>query len=223
MDEKSLLILLPAYNEERFIGKVIDKIRKSGFRNILVVDDGSSDKTYDIAMEEKVKVLKHRLNMGKGAALKTGINYAYNTGFDYVAILDADDQHNPSDLNKLIEKMASGNYDIIIGKRINYRKMPFIREITNKVTSLIISLLCKNRVMDSQSGFRLFKTKLVPFINLKTNRFEAESEMLIQAGRNGFHIGETPVSTLYGSEKSSINPIIDAFRFIRMALNYLWV
>lgn len=77
--------------------------------------------------------------------------------------------------------------------------------------------------MDSQSGFRLLKTKLVPFINLKTDRFEAESEMLIQIGRNGFHIGETPVSTLYGNEKSSINPIIDAFRFIKMAVNYMWV
>ncbi|RKX65216.1 glycosyltransferase family 2 protein [candidate division TA06 bacterium] len=223
MDKKHLLILLPAYNEERFIGKVIDKIRKNGFKNILVVDDGSNDNTYEIAVKKKVKTIKHIKNKGKGAALKTGLSYAYSEGYDFVAILDADNQHNPMDLNKLIREMESGNYDIIIGKRINYEKMPFIREITNKVTSLVISLLCKNRVMDSQSGFRLLKTKLVPFINLKTDRFEAESEMLIQIGRNGFHIGEIPVSTLYGNEKSSINPIIDAFRFIKMAVNYMWV
>jgi len=205
MDKKHLLILLPAYNEERFIGKVIDKIRKNGFKNILVVDDGSNDNTYEIAVKKKVKTIKHIKNKGKGAALKTGLSYAYSEGYDFVAILDADNQHNPMDLNKLIREMESGNYDIIIGKRINYEKMPFIREITNKVTSLVISLLCKNRVMDSQSGFRLLKTKLVPFINLKTDRFEAESEMLIQIGRNGFHIGEIP------------------FRFIKMAVNYMWV
>ncbi len=223
MRNEEILIILPAYNEEKFIAKVIDRIRKSGFHNILVVDDGSKDRTYQVAKMKRVHIARHDVNKGKGEALKTGFMYAYENSFKYVAILDADNQHDPNDLYPLIKKMKSEKYDIVLGKRTNYREMPFIREVTNKVTSLVISLLCKNRVIDSQTGFRLMKTKIIPFIQVKTSRFEAESEMLIQIGRKGFHIGEANVSTLYGNEKSSINPIIDAFRFIRMSLGYLWV
>jgi hypothetical protein len=138
-------------------------------------------------------------------------------------MIDADNQHSPEEIEYLLRKANRYNYDIVIGKRIDYSKMPYIREIVNKITSLIISLMCKNRIYDSQSGFRIIKTSLIPYIRLKTKRFETESEILIQAGRSGYKIGECKIKTVYGSEKSSVNPVIDTLRFISLISRYTWV
>jgi glycosyltransferase involved in cell wall biosynthesis len=223
MDKDKLLILIPAYNESKFIGNVIARVKKSGYKDILVVDDGSNDDTYNITLNNKIYVIRHDKNRGKGEAQKTGFNYAYENNYDYIAMIDADNQHSPEEIEYLLRKANRYNYDIVIGKRIDYSKMPYIREIVNKITSLIISLMCKNRIYDSQSGFRIIKTSLIPYIRLKTKRFETESEILIQAGRSGYKIGECKIKTVYGSEKSSVNPVIDTLRFISLISRYTWV
>ncbi|RKX72128.1 glycosyltransferase family 2 protein [candidate division TA06 bacterium] len=223
MDKDKLLILIPAYNESKFIGNVITRVKASGYKNILVIDDGSNDDTYNIALSNKINVIRHNKNRGKGESQKTGFNYAYENNYDYIAMIDADNQHNPEEIEYLLRKANRYNYDIVIGKRIDYSRMPYIREIVNKITSLIISIMSKNRIYDSQSGFRIMRTRLIPYIRLKTKRFETESEILIQTGRSGYKIGEHKIKTFYGSEKSSVNPVIDTLRFISLISMYTWV
>ncbi len=224
-----ILILIPAYGEGERIGRTIKDIKTvlksiKGFRfNILVVDDGSSDNTYEVAKKEKVEVIKHKKNMGKGMAHRTGFEYAINNRFDAVLTLDADGQHNPSEIKTFLRFLD--RFDVIIGTRdINTKIMPRLRYATNRTTSIFVSLLARTRVRDSQSGYRMLKIDVLRRLKLKTTRFQTESEEIIQAGMLGFKIGEIPIKTIYidSGRKSYINPFKDTMRFIGLNLMYLW-
>jgi len=214
-------ILIPGYNESKMIGRVVSEARKI-IDDVIVVDDGSKDNTAQIAQDAGAIVLKHEINKGKGAALRTGFQYAIDHDYDAVVTMDSDGQHDPNDIPGFltaIEKIGSG---IIIGSRMNdISTMPAIRKCTNKLTSFASSLLAHQKIEDSQSGFRLITSDVLRAVKLVTDRFETESEILIKASKAGFRITSVPIKTIYGEEKSKIRPIHDTYRFLKLLFRSL--
>lgn len=211
-----VFVLIPGYNESRSIGQVVANTRNV-IDDVVVIDDGSKDNTAQLAKDAGAIVIVHEVNKGKGAALKTGFDYAIKNGYDAVITMDSDGQHDPNDIYgflNAVEKLRSG---IIIGSRMNdISTMPAIRKFTNKLTSFLSSIVAHQKIDDSQSGFRLITTDVLQAVKLETDRFETESEILIKASKAGFRIISVPIKTIYGEEKSKIRPVKDTYRFIRL-------
>ncbi len=217
-------VIIPAYNAAKTIKGVIEELKGRGFngKNIILVDDGSSDDTSEIGLNSGVEVIRIRKNTGKGYALKIGFEKARAKGLDMVFTIDADGQHRVSDIGNFLP--FSKEYDLIIGVRLKRRQgMPFIRRVVNRITSLVISLLSKRYIPDVQSGFRLVNLAIFKKVRLRTKNFQTESELAYQVIKRGFRINFVPVSTIYNGGKSYINPVIDTLRFIDMAIRFLWV
>ncbi|UCG52982.1 MAG: glycosyltransferase family 2 protein [Candidatus Latescibacterota bacterium] len=219
-------VVIPAYNAARHLETVVDDTARFVPRSqIVVVDDGSSDDTYHCASRAGVVVEQHQENRGKGAALATGMTKATEMGMDFIVTLDADGQHNPEDIPRFLKHEIETNADIIIGNRMAERQnMPAIRVFANRATSWFVTLRTGVPVPDSQNGYRLFRVemfkKLAP--RLKAVKYDAESEILIKAAKAGAKIESISVETIYGTEKSSVNPVIDTLRFLRMAFKSLF-
>jgi glycosyltransferase involved in cell wall biosynthesis len=216
---EDILIIIPAYNEEKSIENLLKELKKN-FKNILVIDDGSTDKTKEIVQNEEVILISHKINKGKGEALKTGFKYAIEKNFPAVITMDGDGQHLPEEALKFVEKYKKNKKTgILIGKRdIFSRDMPLIRKITNISMSILISILSFQWIPDTQCGFRLIKTDVIKRIRLYTSHFETESEILIKACLKGIKIKSIPVTTVYREEKSKIKPLKDTIRFFKMLL-----
>ncbi len=216
-------MVIPAYNAEKTIGDIIKSLISTGFdrETIIVVDDGSKDKTAILAMDYKVDVLRNEKNMGKGAALDKGFKRAISKGIKKVFTIDADGQHRVFDIPQFLK--TKDEYDLVIGMRLkNSPDMPFIRRMVNRTTSLVISLLSKKYIPDVQSGFRLIDLKIFEKVKLKTKNFQTESELVYKAIKNGYRVGFVPITTLYNNERSYIMPLYDTVRFINMAVRFLW-
>jgi glycosyltransferase involved in cell wall biosynthesis len=165
----------------------------------------------------EVIALEHEDNRGKGEALKTGFDFAAKRDFAAVITLDADLQHAPESIPAFIEAYREATCDIVVGARnIALSVMPFARWWTNRTTSWIISKMVKQRITDSQSGYRLIATRVWQNIPLSTTGYDLESEILIKAGKMGYRIGEVPIETIYTGGKSYINPWADTWRFIKL-------
>lgn len=211
-------VVIPTYNESKTIAGLIQRLRSLGFEAV-VIDDGSSDNTADIAATCKARVLRNVKNLGKGAALAKGYNFAVAQGFDAVISMDGDGQHSCDDLAVFMRKAESSGCGIIVGNRMAItRQMPWLRVTTNRFMSLLISKITGQYIPDTQCGFRLIKKDLLQKLNLSTSKYETESEILIQAARLGFKIESVPVRTIYSGQKSRINPFIDTLRFLRFII-----
>jgi len=222
----NVVIIIPAYNEEKYIEKTVKKCLEI-LPNVIVIDDGSKDLTYSIAKKAGVLVLKHKVNKGKGVALRTGFNYALDKGFSGVITLDADSQHNVDEIQKFIDFLLSNKegIDIILGNRMaNPKGMPFIRLVANKFTSWLISKRANLNIPDVQSGFRYISRKVLENVKTKSHRFEAEPELLLRASLKGFKILSIPISTIYYKGIiSNIHPIKDSLMFLKMFIkSFLW-
>ncbi len=207
--------VIPAFNEEKYIYDVA-KIAKEFVDVVVVVDDGSIDKTFSRAIDSGAVVLRHEENMGKGAALRTGFKYALEHGADIVVTLDGDMQHDPLEIPKFLEKIREEDADIVVGSRFleKVKGMPIQRRLSNFITTKVLNKVFKVPVTDSQSGFRAFKRKVLEKVTFKDNRYGAETEILIEAKRKGFNIVEVPISVKYENQKSKIRPIRETFSWI---------
>ncbi|PIN70371.1 hypothetical protein COV93_01815 [Candidatus Woesearchaeota archaeon CG11_big_fil_rev_8_21_14_0_20_43_8] len=193
-----LFVVLPAFNEEKSIGSVIKDLKRNNYRNIIVVDDGSVDKTSEIAKKEGVQVYKHLINRGLGGALGTGIKAAVQNGAEIVVTIDADGQHDISDIKKAIKPIQDGDADVVIGTRLADPKgMPIIRKIGNWGFNCITYLLFNIWTTDSQSGFRVFSKDAAKNIRIKTNRMEVSSEIINEIKRNRLRFTEVPIKVIY--------------------------
>jgi glycosyltransferase involved in cell wall biosynthesis len=211
-------ILIPAYNEEKTIGGIVRELKEI-FSMVVVVDDGSTDKTFLFALQNGAIVLKHKERSGKGKALQTGFSFLIKKNIDFVLTMDADGQHKVSDINNfIVAAKRSPDIDIWIGKRkIKGSNMPFVRRLTNISMSLLISLLSLQYIPDTQSGFRLIKDSVLKNQKFSSSYFEMESELLIKSSLlKGAKIGSVLIETVYEKQKSKINPIEDTFRFFKM-------
>jgi glycosyltransferase involved in cell wall biosynthesis len=221
---KAFLVLIPAYNASSTISELIEKTSKFADKDdIVVIDDGSEDQTHATAQRAGAVALKHRINKGKGEALKTGFRYALEKNYDALFTIDADLQHDPSSIRDFLQKANKDFSGIIIGTRdINLKKMPFPRWLTNNLTSAILSVLSGQTIRDSQSGYRFISTRVLEGIKLKAKKYDLESEILVKAGRSGFKIDSVAIKTIYRGGKSFINPFVDTGRFIKLMWRTLW-
>lgn len=213
--------VIPAYNEADQISNVIRGILPIVSR-VIVVDDGSKDRTEEIAKKAGAVVKKHPKNLGKGAAIETGIKAALNSDCDAFILMDADAQHDWEEIPLFVKKMKQSKAGIVIGNRMrDTQKMPLIRKWTNQFTSWVVSKLCRQKIEDSQCGFRLVSKKVVEDVDLSLSRFDAESEFLILAARAGHKIDQVQIKTIYrGDEVSKIHPVVDTIRFFKMVWKY---
>lgn len=209
----NVLCLIPAYNEAASIAPVV---RDSQLHcSVLVVDDGSSDGTDQIAQRAGAEVLRHERNRGKGAALETGIRHALALGSQAVITLDADGQHDPADIPRFLQAFAAQTGDLIIGRR-DWQDAPFPRRYTNPLGSWLLSLAIGIPVPDSQSGFRLYNRRSMETLDLSTPGFELETEVIVQAARSGMRVAWVPIRTIYGvGETSYFHPLHDTLGFLR--------
>jgi len=212
-------VLIPSYNVGSIIGDVVKKIKDMDLE-VIVVDDGSTDDTEKVAADSGAVVVRHAQNLGKGASLKKGFDFILRTtDFDSVIIMDGDGQHSPKDIRKFILHAREQDDDIIIGNRMDLTKdMPLVRILTNKIMSSVLSTLCKQRIPDTQCGFRLIRRGVLEKIKLESSKYDLESELLIKASRKNMKIASIPVESIYRDELSRIHPVKDTFRFLSLLL-----
>jgi len=206
--------LVPALNAEKSIGDVVRDCRAQ-LDTVVVIDDGSTDRTGDVARANGAIVLRHEVNQGKGASLKTGFKYAVDNGYDGVITLDADGQHLPSEIPKILAAHQESGADLVIGGRAHlFGEMLPRRRLANRFSAWCIAKCAGTRVTDSQSGFRFYSTKLLRAIRLRTDGFDMESEVIVRAGRGGFKIITTPISLGFidGISTSHYKPLKDTIR-----------
>src|SRR3989344_1699599 len=203
-----IFVVVPSFNEGRRIGSVLEDLKGSGLP-IIVVDDGSNDSTYNNAKKHNVLVLKHRINLGKGAALKTGFEAAFLKGADAVIMMDSDGQHKAADLPKFIEKIESGKFDVVLGSRNLQMSVPLVRYMGNKIESLLISLLFGIYVSDPICGYRALTKKAYERMNLQSVGYDVETEMVIKTRKMGLLYCEVSVETVYYDKFKGVT-ILDA-------------
>ncbi len=192
-------IVIPAYNEEKTIRKVIKDLKKNGYGNIVVVDDNSRDNTSKVASDESTTVLKHIVNRGQGAALKTGIDYALKKDADIIVTFDADGQHRAEDIEKLIKPVKEGKVDICLGSRFLDKKsnVPFFKRIVLKCGIYVIRTMYGIKLTDVHNGLRAMSKKSAKKIEIKSNRMEHASEIIEEIKKKRLKYKEVPVNIRY--------------------------
>lgn len=216
----SVAALIPAYCEEKHIFDVAGRALAQ-LDHALVLNDGSTDTTAEKARAAGAEVISHKVNCGKGAAIKTGLRELTARDFQYILILDGDGQHLPEEIPRFLEEANRTGSRFIVGNRMSdTRAMPFVRKMTNRFMSWQIGRVCRQPIPDSQCGFRMVHRELAPLLFCDTDAFDYETEMLFIAARAGFKISAVPVSTVYEGEKSKIMPVRDTLRFFRLMARY---
>lgn len=221
---KRICILIPAYNAQETLGSVLKKIEPLKM-DTLVVNDGSSDETKRVASENGAQLLEHSLNLGKGAALQTGFQYILQKDYQVVITLDADGQHDPSEIPSLLKIFQIVKPDILIASRAaEFGKMTFLRRFWNRLGVKAVARLCHSDITDSQSGFRLIRTKVLKEVDFSTSRFETELELLIKACKKGFSVLSIPINTqqVDGTGSSHFRPVADTWLVCKIFLRSLF-
>jgi len=217
-------ILIPAYNAGKTLGSVLEKVRPLRMDTI-VVNDGSEDETKRVALEYGALLLEHPSNLGKGAALRTGFNYVLAKGYRVVITLDADGQHNPSEIPSLLRIFQSVKPDILIASRAGeFSRMTFLRRFWNRLGVKAVARFCHSDITDSQSGFRLIRTEILREIPLLTSGYETELELLIKACKRNFNVLSVPTSPPKpdGTAFSHFKPVADTWRVCKLFLRILF-
>lgn len=207
MDKSAkLTVVMPAYNEAQVITKVIGDLKeKDKNYEIIVVDDGSTDNTYELARQTGVKVVRHLHNKGYGAALKTGIRHAET---DFICIMDADGQHRAEDVERLFREIENSNYDMVVGVRTGKSHFPISRRFGKFILKLVANYLAERKIPDLNSGFRIFKKGVVnKFMHILPNGFSFTTTITLALIKEGYEIAYVPITTLKRTGKSTVKPI----------------
>ncbi len=210
----NILALIPAHNEASRILPVIQGAR--AHLPILVVDDGSTDSTSEIAQSAGAQVLRQTPNQGKGKALKAGFAHALDQNYDAVITLDADGQHDPSEIPAFLNAYAARQADLIIGAR-DFSKMPRVRRFSNTSGRFLFSRALGRPIRDNQSGYRLVSRRLMQAaLASDQGGFEFEVDMVVICVQQGWLLDWVPIRTIYGTGSSHISPLRHTARFLRL-------
>ncbi len=209
-----VMVAIPAYNEEVAIGSIVLRSRKYADK-VVVVDDGSVDKTAEIARMAGAEVISHKINEGKGAAIRDAFEYAKKTNTDILVLIDGDGQHNPDEIPLLLSPILNGEADVVNGSRFvngNGRNVPRYRRLGQEVLTLATNTGTKMHITDTQNGFRAFSRKTFGCFGFRQNGMAIESEMLMDAANAEMRIKEVPIDVRYDVAKASTyNPITHGF------------
>lgn len=213
------IALIPAYNEEKTITAVIAKT-KSYVEQVIVIDDGSVDNTPLEAARAGAVVLKHKVNLGKGAALKTGCEYALQHGAQKIVVLDADGQHDPAEIPKFMEALEQ--HDIVFSYRKVPDTMPFMMRFGNSFINRALRVIYQVNVQDSQCGYRAFTAAAYPKIRWDTQDYYVETEMILRVGKKKLKHTSIPIETIY-ADKYKGTTVLDGFKIVtKMIGGKLW-
>jgi glycosyltransferase involved in cell wall biosynthesis len=220
-----IAVLIPAYNAAASLRGVIEGI-KGYAPSIMVVDDGSSDATAEVARAAGVPVLRHHINRGKGVALRTGFWFLLHQRYEAIITMDADGQHDPSYIPLLIRAAEEARGDIVIGSRAGeFNAMSRLRRFWNQLGVRAVSKLIGTPLTDTQSGYRLIKAEVLQGLPLRATGYEVELELLIKACKRGHHVVEIKVTTHYidGRHSSHFRPVRDTWLVCRTFLQeFFW-
>ncbi|MBU0985566.1 MAG: glycosyltransferase family 2 protein [candidate division Zixibacteria bacterium] len=218
----SVLVIVPAFNAEKTLPELITRLDQYVCRsNLLIVNDGSTDNTQRIIDDLKLSHISFRSNRGKGAALRAGFAYAREFGYRSALTLDADLQHPPEAIPRFYA--LDDGARVLMGTRtFALGRMPVSRWFSNNLTSLMVSIFSRERVRDSQSGFRLIPGRVLDRVRLTASRYDLESELLLQLGTLGVPVVEVPIPRIYDGAASHINHLGDTLRFIRQLWRRIW-
>jgi len=214
----SVCAIIPFYNELHTLETVV--LNSLNFVNVVIaINDGSVDNSEKkIEDLENVILVNLKINSGKGESLKIGFEKALSLKFNKIITLDADLQHDPKFIPKIVNELE--NYDIVIGNRLkNLKSMPLHRRLSNKLTSFLLSLKTGQKILDSQCGFRGYSSSFLQCVKTSYSGFEAESEILVLGAKKGFKIGFVEIPTKYDSRKSKMRPFKTIVGFLKVIIN----
>ena len=219
-NETLLSVVIPVFNEEPTVGNVIGRLKsvlqEIGFKHeIIIIDDCSEDRSLEISKSQSVKVYSLKKHMGKGYALRAGFAKAKG---EIIATIDSDGSHRPEELPRLLAPILQDKADLVIGSRFLREKPVSTRKLNAlgvRLFNVLIKILTRTEVSDSQSGYRVIKSEVLNNLSLKSGEYEIESEMLVKTARRGFRVREVPISfeqRTYG--KSRLDPVVDGFKIL---------
>ncbi len=201
---KDMWFILAAYNEEKQIEKTVKNLKNAGYSNIVVVDDGSEDRTYELAKKQGVHVLRHAINMGQGAALRSGTDYALNKKAKYIIHFDADGQHRVEDIPAMMQPLLKKEAEICLGSRFldknKKTKMPFHRTFYVKGGLFFTKIMTGLKITDTHNGFRTMTAKAAKELEITQDEMEHASEILELIARKKIKYKEVPVVIDYNEE-----------------------
>lgn len=202
-----VIVAIPAYNEEKYVGTIVLKARQY-VSEVIVLDDGSTDKTGDVARLAGASVIRNEQNKGKGASIQMLLAEARKKKPDILVLMDADSQHNPDEIPTVIGPILD-SFDLVIGSRVLQKgNIPYYRRIGQRVLSLFSRFLSGKGGIDSECGFRALSPKAIVELTLKQKGFAVETEMINVAKDKGLKITIAPVSAIYTKDSSTLNPMV---------------
>lgn len=215
-----IVAVIPAYNEEKNIDGIVRQTKKEVDETI-VVNDGSKDNTAILAKMAGAFVINHNINKGYGIALKSGFNHALKINADIVVLLDADAQHNPKEIQRVVEPIMQKMADMVIGSRfLSDIKMPFYRKFGIKIITMFTMLLTGHKITDAQSGFRGFSREVLRSIDLEESGMGVSVETIFKVVKGGFKILEVPITCQYEKIVHRINPLSHGLQIVLSILTY---
>lgn len=207
-----IFVVMAAYNEARHVADVVQRARTQGFMDVVVVDDGSQDATSELAWRAGATVLRHAINLGKGAAMQTGADYATRCHATAVIFMDSDGQHLPEELPLFVEQLRQG-YECVIGARRRTKAMPAIRSLGNWGITALVRLLYRLHLRDALSGFRAVRASAYPLIRWDSRGYGAEGEMVARAAKTHLKYSEVTIATVYHDPWKGVT-ILDGMKIV---------
>jgi glycosyltransferase involved in cell wall biosynthesis len=212
-----IAVIVAAYNEQRHISEVVRGIIAAGQRWVVVVDDGSKDQTAELASKAGATVLHHLINCGKGAAMKTGADYAVLNGADAIIFIDGDGQHDPIELKDFARELRTGR-QIVFGYRRQTRSMPWARRLGKWMLTHAVRWLYGMRLHDILCGYRALTSQAYKQVLWHSSRYGVESEMVALAGKKRLTYSEIPIKTIYHDRYKGVTAVDG----VRILWNLCW-
>jgi hypothetical protein len=213
----NLLIVIPSYNHNKYLPELLKNLINY---NVLIIDDGSPMPISSKLVKNNINLIRNNENRGKGYSIKKAAKYAMNNKFTHILTIDSDMQHKTEDVKSFISSIK--NNVLIYGYRSNLKNMPYLRILSNKITSYLISKVCKQKIYDSQCGYRLYDLCLFKNLNSKEDGYQFESEILLKSITINSMINYVDIETIYNNSPSYFSKIEDTFKFIKMYITIIF-